>query len=77
FALELMKRVLSADPENERARAGINAIGTYFRDAASAFCLTERWSPCNQYAGFGLEALPDDPELLKLKETAEVAQRGL
>jgi hypothetical protein len=37
----------------------------------------ERWIPCALNAGFGLEAVPDDPELLKLKETAEAAQRGL
>jgi hypothetical protein len=37
----------------------------------------EQWINCGTIAGYGLEAVPDDPELLKLKETAEAAQRGL
>jgi hypothetical protein len=69
--------VLSADPTNEAAIAGVAAVAAYYRDSATKLCAAERWIGCATVAGYGLEALPDDPELLKLKETAEAAQRGL
>ena len=77
FAAGLMQRVLAADPSNQRALAGLGAIATYYRDSAAKLCAREQWINCGIIAGYGLEAIPDDPELLKLKETAEAAQRGL
>lgn len=77
FALGLMQHVLAVDPANARAKAGIETIAAYYRYAAGRFCEREEWGSCSIYAGFGLEAVPDDAELLKLKETAEAAQRGL
>lgn len=77
FAAGLMQRVLAADPGNQRALAGLGAIATYYRDSAAKLCALEQWINCGIIAGYGLEAIPDDPELLKLKETAEAAQRGL
>ena len=76
-AAVLFQKVLSAQPGNERARKGIEAIADFHRTSATAFCAQERWIPCALFAGRGLQALPDDPELLKLKATAESAQRGL
>ena len=76
-ALGQLQRVLAAEPDNARAQAGVQAIAAYYREAATKLCAGERWVPCATIAGFGLEAVPDDPELLKLKETAEAAQRGL
>lgn len=76
-ALGKFQAVLAADPTNARALAGTQALAKYYRDSASTLCASERWVACATIAGFGLEALPDDPELLKLKETAEAAQRGL
>ena len=72
-----MQRVLAADPSNQRALAGLGAIATYFRDSAAKLCAREQWINCGLFARRGLEAVPDDAELLKLKETAEAAQRGL
>jgi hypothetical protein len=76
-ALGKFQSVLSADPTNPAAIAGVAAVAAYYRDSATKLCAAERWIGCATVAGYGLEALPDDPELLKLKETAEAAQRGL
>lgn len=77
YAAGLMQRVLAADPGNQRALLGLGAIATYYRESATKLCALEQWDNCRIIAGFGLEALRDDAELLKLKETAEAAQRGL
>lgn len=76
-ALGKFQAVLAADPANERALAGVQAVATYYRASAATLCSDARWVACATIAGFGLEAIPDDAELLKLKETADAAQRGL
>jgi tRNA A-37 threonylcarbamoyl transferase component Bud32 len=76
-ALGKFQTVLAADPTNARATSGVETLAAYYRDAAGKMCASERWVACAMVAGYGLEALPDDPELLKLKEAAEAAQRGL
>jgi len=76
-ALGKFHAVLAVEPGNARAQAGVAAVGGYYRDSAAKLCAAERWVGCAAVADYGLEALPDDPELLKLKESAESAQRGL
>jgi hypothetical protein len=73
----LFRKVLAADPTNPQALAGVEAVAAFHRDNAGAFCAQEKWTSCGLFARRGLQAIPDDPELLKLKETAEAAQRGL
>ena len=76
-AAGLYRKVLAADPTNPQALAGLQGVAVFHRDNAAALCAQEKWKACGLFARRGLEALPDDAELLKLKETAEAAQRGL
>lgn len=76
-AAGLFRKVLSADPANARALAGLEGVAAFHRESAGALCGQEKWTACGLFARRGLEALPDDPELLRLKAAAESGVRGL
>ncbi len=76
-AASLFRKVLSTDPSNARALAGVEGVAAFHRHNAGALCAQEKWTACGLFARRGLEAVPGDPELLELKDAAEGAQRGL
>ena len=59
-ALYLYQRVLTAQPENIRARKGIAALVSYYRRYAHLACQKEQWGNCAVIAGLGLQIDPSD-----------------
>lgn len=75
-ALYLYQRVLTAQPENIRARKGIAALVSYYRRYAHLACQKEQWGNCAVIAGLGLQIDPSDALLVRITAAAEQGQRG-
>jgi len=75
-ALYLYQRVLSAQPENSRARKGIAALVSYYRRYAHLACQKEQWGNCAVIARLGLQIDPSDDLLVRIYAAAEQGQRG-
>lgn len=75
-ALYLYQRVLSADPANARAKAGIDAMVAFYRGYAHKACLQEMWGNCQFLAQIGLKIDPADDLLVRINTAAEQGQRG-
>ena len=75
-ALYLYQRVLTAQPENIRARKGIAALVSYYRRYAHLACQKEQWGNCAVIAGLGLQIDPSDALLVRINAAAEQGQRG-
>ncbi len=75
-ALFLYQRVLTAQPENLRARKGIAALVAYYRRYAHLACQKQQWGNCAVIARLGLQIDPADGVLVRLDAAAEQGQRG-
>ena len=75
-ALYLYQRVLSAQPENIRAKRGIAALVSYYRRYAHLACEKGQWGNCAVIAHLGLQIDPADDTLVRINAAAEQGQRG-
>lgn len=75
-AVGLYRRVLQLEPGNDRAREGLQQVADFYLGKATELCERTLWSACLLNVSQGLGAMPEHPELLKLKEVAERGQRG-
>jgi hypothetical protein len=75
-AVGLYRRVLQLEPGNAKAREGLQKVADFYLGKARELCERTLWSACLLNVSQGLGAVPDDPELLKLKQVAERGQRG-
>jgi serine/threonine protein kinase len=75
-AFYLYQQVLTAQPDNDRARKGIAALVAFYRSSAHQLCAGEKWIPCANIARTGLQIDPGDDTLVKLNAAAEQGQRG-
>lgn len=75
-AMYLYQRVLSADPNNERAKKGVAALVKFYRRSAHKLCSMEQWVGCGSIARVGLQVDPADDTLVKLNAASEQGQGG-
>jgi serine/threonine-protein kinase PpkA len=75
-AVDLYRKVLAEDPENQRARAGLATITDYYLKRARVSCERALWTTCKVLAEDGLKAAPDNAELRGLVTRADTALRG-
>jgi serine/threonine protein kinase len=75
-ALSIYRKVLQAQPDNARAKAGIENLLVFYRKFAYMACKMQRWPQCAITAKNGMLVDPADSVLLKLDATAEAGDRG-
>ncbi len=75
-AVYLYRRVLTTQPENARAKAGIAAILNYYRKSAHLLCERGQWGNCGYIARQGLKIDASDETLIKLDAAAAAGDRG-
>jgi hypothetical protein len=75
-ALGLYRKVLAAQPDNPRARAGIAAIVAFFRKMSHKACSSGLWVQCRIHAQSGLDIDPADETLIRLNAAADAGERG-
>lgn len=75
-ALGLYRKVLAAQPDNARAKAGVAAIVAFFRKMSHRACSAQLWTQCQIAAQSGLDVDPADETLIRLHAAAESGQRG-
>ncbi|HMB57871.1 MAG TPA: serine/threonine-protein kinase [Arenimonas sp.] len=75
-ALGLYRRVLAAQPDNARAKAGVAAIVSFFRSKSYELCKLELWAPCGVTARNGLAIDQGDETLIKLNAAAALGESG-
>lgn len=75
-ALGLYRRVLAAQPDNARARAGVAALVAFFRTMGHRACSAGLWVQCRIQAQNGLDIDPADETLIRLNAAADAGERG-
>ena len=75
-ALGLYKKVLSVEPENARAKEGIQQVLNYFIKNTYKACELERWTGCGLLARKALEIDPSNNLLLELDKLSQAGERG-
>lgn len=70
-AVDLYRKVLEEDPENQRAQAGLATISAFYLKRAGISCERSLWTFCKTLAEDGLRADRDNPELEALLARAE------
>jgi serine/threonine protein kinase len=76
-AVGLYQKVLAAQPNNARAKKGLQEIAEFYLRFAKTYCARGNFGACQIQAENGLLADPDNVELKKLKQQAEDASRGI
>ena len=76
-AVGLYQKVLAAQPDNTRAKKGLQEIAAFFLKYAKAYCERGNFGACQTQAENGLLADPDNAELKKFKQQADDASRGI
>ena len=75
-AFYLYQRVLATTPDNARAKAGIAAIVSYYRNFAYKACERGQWGNCGFIARQGMKVDPSDEYLIKINAAADAGTRG-
>jgi serine/threonine-protein kinase PpkA len=75
-AVDLYWKVLALEPDNDRARAGLQEIGDWYLGAAEKLCERRIFLGCQTSAANGLKARPDSDALKRLRAEAEQALLG-
>jgi hypothetical protein len=76
-ALELYRQVLAADAANQRAKAGVAAVTSYYRRMSYKLCAAEQWGACATVARRALEDIDAADEfLIKIRAAAETGMQG-
>lgn len=75
-ALGLYRKVLGAQPDNARAKAGVASIVAFFRKMSHRACSAQLWTQCQIAAQSGLDVDPADETLIRLQAAAESGLRG-
>ena len=75
-ALGLYRKVLAAQPDNARAKAGVASIVAFFRKMSHRACSAQLWTQCQIAAQSGLDIDPADETLIRLQAAAESGLRG-
>ncbi|MCB1918996.1 MAG: hypothetical protein KDJ28_03310 [Candidatus Competibacteraceae bacterium] len=74
-ALSTYQRVLELEPGNPAALQGIDNIATYYRDVAQQSLRQGRPDESLAYISRGLRAMPQNANLLNLRQQARLAQQ--
>jgi len=75
-ALFRYKKVLQAQPDNARAKAGVESLLAFYRKFSYLTCSKTLWTQCQINAEQGLRVDPADDFLLKIHDAAETGERG-
>ena len=75
-ALFLYKKVLQAQPENARAKAGMDQLLAFYRKYSYLTCKRGLWTQCAINASEGMRVDPSDDFLLKINDAAATGERG-
>jgi serine/threonine-protein kinase PpkA len=75
-AVDLYRKVLAQDAQNQRAKAGLETITDFYLKRARVSCERALWTTCKVLAEDGLKAAPDSAELRALVEQSDTAMRG-
>lgn len=70
-AYETYRRILSIDPTNARARAGLADLAGDYLELAKRTADARNWTETLEYTGRGLAFAPTHPELLALRSEAQ------
>jgi hypothetical protein len=75
-ALFLYNKVLQAQPDNARAKAGIGKLLAFYRKYSYKTCSRGLWTQCAINAAQGMRVDPADDFLLKINDAAASGERG-
>ena len=75
-AVDIYRKVLEQDPENQRAQAGLTAISAFYLKRAGVSCDRSLWTFCKTLAEDGLRADAENAELKALLARAEQGLAG-
>jgi hypothetical protein len=76
-AAELYHKVLAMQPDNQRAKRGLQDIAAFFTSFAQRTCDAGLFEACKMNAENGLLAEPDNAQLKALDQRADDAARGI
>lgn len=76
-AAELYHKVLSLQPDNQRAKQGLQDIAAFFVSFAQTSCAKQLYEFCKLNAENGLKADPDNIKLKAIEKAADEAMRGI
>ena len=75
-ALFLYRKVLQSQPENARAKAGMEKLLAFYRKYSYLTCKRGLWTQCSINASEGMRVDPADDFLLKINDAAATGERG-
>jgi serine/threonine protein kinase len=75
-ALYLYRKVLQSQPENVRAKAGLEKLLAFYRKYSYLTCKRGLWTQCSINASEGMRVDPADDFLLKINAAAATGERG-
>lgn len=75
-AVELYRKVLTAQPDNKQAKQGLQDIAAFYTSFAQRTCDAGLFGACKTNAENGLRADPDNTALKQLDKKADDATRG-
>lgn len=70
------RKALAIDPDNARAKQGLEEIAQFYVKNAKALCERQLWTVCVTTAQDGLKADPENAELQRLLQSAQQASIG-
>lgn len=76
-AVGLYRKVLELQPDNKRAKQGVQEIADWYVDKSGKMCAKQLWAGCSSIAADGLKVQPDNAALKALVEKADAASRGI